>query len=109
MFSPNEGGFYPYTLAHRGAESIEIVPIGEIQPPLRTAVVPSFKKYKLIPILFSFRFPESTLPAVEVTLASPGGRYRFKVQNGSHRYYASVAAGYENLPIIVRQRFELGA
>jgi hypothetical protein len=102
-FSLNEGGFYPYSFER--AHEIEVVSLSDIQPPMRGAHTPPFKKYKLVPILFAFASPECVLPPVEVVALAPPGRYRFKVLNGYHRYYASVAVGYNKLPIVIRQPF----
>ncbi len=84
-----------------GSQKVQIVPLAEIEPPTRNAAVPSFKKYKLIPVLFGFQSPESALPPVQVLLNENNNRYRFTVHNGYHRYYASVAVGYPSLPVIV--------
>jgi 4a-hydroxytetrahydrobiopterin dehydratase len=68
----------------------------------------------MVPILLAFRFPGCALPPVQVRLKIPPDRYRFKVYDGFHRsrsvaifsrlpvvYYASVAAGFTHLPVIV--------
>jgi hypothetical protein len=95
-FTPGGGGYYPPPWT----SDFEVAPITDIEPPMRDNSVPPFKKYKLVPVLFAFQSPECALPPVEVFLASEG-RYRFKVRNGYHRYYASIAAGFTKLPIVV--------
>jgi hypothetical protein len=45
--------------------------------------------------------PESPLPPVEVLLKANPGQFRFTVHNGYHRYYASIAVGYQDLPVVV--------
>jgi hypothetical protein len=102
-FSPGESGFYPYT--PECANEVEVVPLSAVEPPLRASGVPPFKKYKLVPVLFAFASPECAIPPVEVVVV-PSTRYRFRVLNGYHRYYASVAVGYTRLPVIVRQPFD---
>ena len=104
-FFPNGGGFYPYTLTC--VHEIEVVPLSDIEPPIRASGVPPFKKYKLVPVLFAFSSPECALPPVEVSVPASSERYHFKVLNGYHRYYASVAAGYTKLPVVVRQPFKV--
>jgi hypothetical protein len=74
------------------------VSIDEVEPPKRNGGIEPFKKYKLMPVLFAFQSPECELPPVEVCEASEGP-YRFKVRNGYHRYYASLAVGYRKLPV----------
>jgi hypothetical protein len=95
------GGFYPYQQCASAAE-IDVVPLTDVEPPLRDSGVPPFKKYKLVPVLFALLSPEGTLPPVEGFMAS-SGRHRFRVRNGYHRYYASVAVGFSKLPIVVCQ------
>ncbi|MTW18780.1 hypothetical protein GJ689_21500 [Rhodoplanes serenus] len=107
-FSPHRGGgYFPYRAG--AEEDVEVVPIGDVEPPQRSEGVPLFKKYKLLPVLFAFTSPECELPPVEVNVIDSGGRYRFRVKNGYHRFYASAAVGYTRLPIILRQPFEFEA
>ena len=94
-------GFYPPSV--KAGEEFETVPLSEIEPPLRAVAGLSFRKYKLMPVLFAFRSPECALPLVEVTQQTGIGHpYRYKVINGYHRYYASVAVGYRELPVLIR-------
>jgi hypothetical protein len=86
-----------------GSQKVDIVPLAEIEPPQRGDGIPPFKKYKLVPILFGFQSPESPLPPVEVLRQEPPTQYRFKVFNGYHRYYASIAVGYLSLPVFVME------
>ena len=106
-FSPSPGGYFPYSTAPGNEETV-VEPLTDIEPPLRDAGIPPFKKYKLVPVLFSFMSPECALPPVEVIAATHESRYRYRVRNGYHRFYASVAAGYTNLPVLVRSPFNLG-
>jgi hypothetical protein len=101
-FSPKGGGFYPYQQSGITADMC-VVPLSDIEPPIRNSGVPPFKKYKMVPILLAFLSPECALPPVEVQPLMPSETYRFKVYNGYHRYYASVAVGYTKLPIVIRQ------
>ncbi len=98
--SHKRGSYYPYSTTCK-VEDIEVVPISDVEPPRRSAGIPLFKKYKLVPILFALSSPECALPPVEV-VKFESERFRFKLHNGLHRYYASLAAGYINLPVITR-------
>ena len=104
-FSPGGGGYYPYD-PRWNTQDVEVVYLSDIEPPTRNSRVPPFKKYKLVPVLLAFRSPECALPPVEVQPFRGSRSYRFSVINGYHRYYASVAAGYNKLPIIVRPSFD---
>ena len=88
-----------YIYSQKQAE-IQIVPLAGIKPPTRSPGTPWFKKYKLMPIFFAFQSPECELSPIEV-LPVDARPYRFKVYNGFHRYYASIAAGYTQIPIVV--------
>ena len=93
------GNFYPY---HANQKPIEVVPIADIESPIRNAGFQPFRKYKLVPVLLAFTSPECALPPVEVVALPGGPGTRYRVINGFHRYYASIAAGYTKLPVIVR-------
>lgn len=94
-------GYYPPCV--KEGQTFETVPLSEVEPPLRTVAGLSFRKYKLMPVLFAFASPECALPLVEISeqvdAATP---YRYRVINGYHRYYASVAVGYRELPVVIR-------
>jgi hypothetical protein len=51
-----------------------------------------------ISILDAF-FRDCPLPPVEVT-TDETGRFRYKVYNGMHRFYASIAVGFSHLPVV---------
>jgi hypothetical protein len=102
-FTIGPGGYYPYS--RRTDEEVLIVSIAEVEPPRRSSGVTLFKKYKLVPVLFAFNSPECALPPIEVHESRTGGTYKFTVHNGFHRFYGSVAAGYTNLPVVVREPF----
>lgn len=90
--------FYLYA---PGFDNAATVPITEIEPPVREAGIPSFRKYKLVPVLLAFTSPERVLPAVRAERLDTAGRYRYRVLNGYHRFYASVAVGYSSLPVVL--------
>jgi len=90
--------FYPYKVIDH--QSVQVVPATLVEPPQRAEGVPPFKKYKLLPVFFAFQSPECELPAIEVIELNEG-RYRYRVRNGYHRYYASVAVGFSELPVLV--------
>ncbi|MGH8488341.1 MAG: hypothetical protein ACREXS_05600 [Gammaproteobacteria bacterium] len=99
-FRPVGGGFYPYSPVC--ANLVEVVSLSVVEPPKHDVGVPRFKKYKMVPVLLAFQSPECALPPVEVVRLSESPRYQFRVRNGYHRFYASVAVGYHSLPVVVR-------
>ncbi len=94
-FSRNEMRCYPVD----PAAVDDLVPITEIEPPTRDAGVAPFKKAKLVPILMAFA-SSHRLPPVEVNRLKPSAEYRYRIYDGFHRYYASVAVGYPMVPIV---------
>lgn len=98
-FQPNGGGFYPYP--PELAERIQVVPLSSIEPPIRSEGIPPFKKYKLVPVLLAFQSPECALPPVEVERSTSSSQYQFRVRDGYHRFYCSVAARYSKLPVVI--------
>lgn len=89
---------YLYT---RNCSEAIVVPITEIEPPVRDAGMPPFRKYKLVPVLLAFTSPGCALPPVPVEQLDTGS-YQYRPINGYHRFYASVAVGYPMLPVILR-------
>ena len=79
---------------------ISLVPIVEILPPTRAKALPLLSKRRLVPILIAFANPEVVLPPVRTDLMSTGP-YRLAVVDGVHRYYASVAAGFPLIPVMI--------
>jgi hypothetical protein len=84
-------------------EQAELVPLSTVEPPKRDPGTPLFRKYKLLPVLFGLQSPEQVLPPVSVERIDVPGKYQFRVKNGCHRFYASVAVGYSKLPVRVLQ------
>jgi len=63
-----------------------------------------FREEKMIPVLRAFR-SKIPLPPVEVIKVNKNSAdsRRYELHDGMHRYYASMAAGFSHLPVIVRQ------
>lgn len=91
---------YRYTW-HSRAEVL-LISLIDIQPPVRRPNLPLLEKNRLMPILFAFSStsPDSALPPIEVR-ANSECSYRYRVFNGYHRYYASVAVGFRCAPVIL--------
>jgi len=89
---------YPYKPSND--QQVDVVNISDIEPPQRDPGVAPFKKYKLVPVLLAFQSPECALPPVCIA-DSTNGAGRHLLLNGFHRYYASVAVGYTQIPVVV--------
>jgi len=91
------GGYSPPAVG-----KFKIAELRDIAPPERATKELSFRKYKLMPVLFAFASPECALPLVEVSDKDVAAPYKYRIVNGYHRYYASVAVGYSKLPILIK-------
>lgn len=80
---------------------ISMVPISEIEPPTEGKMSPRLTKHRLVPILLAFATSEVVLPPVRARLTSTGP-YRMTIVDGVHRYYASVAARFSLIPVMIQ-------
>ena len=96
-------GFTPITTSYRSRPGTTLVPLTAIEPVPRLVKKDfrGFERNRLIRLLQGFvsadeiePVPLSELPLLEFA-PTP---YRFRVRNGFHRFYASIAVGYEHLP-----------
>lgn len=99
------GEFYPYQGLIRGEmlidrSRVDVVPLADIAPPRRAAGTPLFRKCKLVPVLLGLQSPHGYLPPCEV-VSHADGPFRYRLHNGFHRFYASVAVGYSCLPVLI--------
>ena len=84
-------------------KSLKIIPIKDIQPRRRTKPVgyKGFVKQRMLYILKGFRNNES-IPPIEV-IKIDNSDYLYELHDGFHRFYASVAAEYTEIPAIIRE------
>ena len=94
------GEFYPYPQCFEN--NTEVIDIQDIQPIVRAVGTNGFRKYKMVPVLMAFRDPEGLLPPIEVGALKNDPKYRYKLENGFHRYYASLAVGYSRISVQVK-------
>jgi hypothetical protein len=96
-------GFAATTSAYRSTSAAELIPLAEIEPPYRRVSKDwhGFDRPRLISVLKGIvdgveiePVPLFTLPVTDFPITP----YRYRVLNGFHRFYASIAAGFESLP-----------
>jgi hypothetical protein len=98
-------GFTPSAPSFRSSPDAVLVPLIEIVPPPRSTTTPKdcrgFDRSRLVRILRGFvngdeieAVPLFVIPEVDYAPY----RYRYRTRDGHHRFYASVAAGFEYLP-----------
>ena len=54
-------------------------------------------KDRVVSLLQGFR-ENSAIPPIAVLSEVPGSKFRFRIANGYHRFYCSLAAGYSRVP-----------
>jgi hypothetical protein len=98
-------GFRPQGLAYRSTAAAMLVPLTTIEPVYRRETCPKdwrgFDRDRLIRILKGLVVGAEIEPVPLVKLPEtdyPSSPYGFRVLNGFHRFYASIAAGFEYLP-----------
>lgn len=84
--------------------AVQLIALTDIEPPLlgpgRAHLTDSgFDEFRMVNILQGIA-RRQIIPPVEVTDHQQQGEYRYKVYDGFHRFYASVAAGFPCLPTI---------
>jgi hypothetical protein len=86
-----------------------VVPLREIEPPFRNPKVMldwcGFDRSRMIRVL-SWMATGAEIPPVQVVALppadDPAAPFAYRVCDGFHRFYASVAAGFEMLPVVNR-------
>src|SRR5258708_5798374 len=102
-------GFVPKAAAYRSTADAVAVPLREIEPPYRVHAYPmdwrGFDRARFIDVLQGIvavteieAVPLMELPAGDRLVLAP---YRYRVRDGVHRFYGSIAAGFECLPATV--------
>lgn len=84
-----------------------LVPVEEVQPPRRNAGVTGFHQQRAISVLKAMVANEP-LPAIEVH-RMPFAHNCLSVRDGYHRYFLSLALGFNMLPVSVRPYFDINA
>ena len=88
-----------YRCARVSAEGEAALTLSVIEPPTRNFGTPFFDENRLMEIFRAFA-SDTPLPPIEV-FVRPDRRYRYRVRDGLHRFYASAAVGYACIPIAI--------
>jgi len=101
-------GFVAPGRAYRSTGTAVPVSLREIEPPFRLPECMidwnGFNRPRLISILKGFVAATEIAPVPLIRLAStdfPPAPFDYRVRNGFHRFYASVAAGFECLSAVI--------
>jgi hypothetical protein len=101
--------FRPLATSYRSTPDAVAVPLREVEPPFRNPEVMrdwrGFGRARMIGVL-SGMASGAEMPPVPVVALPPAGDpaapFAYRVCDGFHRFYASVAAGFEMLPVVIR-------
>lgn len=102
-------GFTRTAPAYRSTAAAVAVPLREIEPPYRTPSTTKdwrgFDRSRFMSVLNGIAagaeiepVPLLELPAGDFVNRAP---YRYRVRDGYHRFYASIAVGFECLPAVI--------
>ena len=100
-FKPNEPA---YETSSDDDYPTEIMSFSKLQAPIRNPSVTGFVKERMISLIECI-LAGKALPPVEVHLKPDESTY--KVKDGYHRFYLSVALGFHSLPVSVRPYFDI--
>ena len=102
-FRPQSSGY----LALPNEEfQVQLVPIEQVDPPLRDPGVTWFHRDRMVTILRGFR-SNARLPAIVAHCPPGANKFPFAVRDGLHRFYASVAIGFTHVPLSIRPYFDI--
>jgi len=102
--------FTPRRLAYRASSDpawpTTVVPLAEVTAPRRDKGVVGLHEDRTISILRAF-VQDTELPPLESH--RPPQATKLAVLDGFHRYFASIAVGFTQLPLSVRPYFDINA
>src|SRR5713226_1528524 len=97
LVSAGAVGFSPAAAAYVASSSEEwpttLVPLADVEAPHRDAGVIGLHEDRAVSLLRAFR-AGIAVPPLEVHEPPEPRRFRYRVRDGFHRYYLSVAAGF---------------
>jgi hypothetical protein len=85
---------------------VEAILACQVAPPERDTGVRWFDRDRMVHILRGF-VDGAPIPPVEVQELRDQHRYKYGVRDGVHRFYASAAAGFDYLPVLIFPYFDI--
>lgn len=103
-------GFHSKRSAYRASSAPDwptiIIPVSEVQPPARNEGIRWFDEDRMLRVLKGI-CSDDVLPPIEVDEPQGHSSHRYRLRDGFHRFYASIAAGFSCLPVSVRPFFDI--
>jgi hypothetical protein len=102
-------GSRPTGSAYASDHSAILVPLREIEPPFRNLEVPKdwhgFDRVRMVRVLRGIvsgaEIPPVPLRELPEEVFPDLRPYRYRVRDGIHRFYASIAAEFQKLPAVI--------
>jgi hypothetical protein len=99
-------GFVPVTLGFHCEVPHVLMPLADIEPPMRNEGVTldanGFGRERMMRILHGI-LASDRLPPIDVETADPPQR-PYRLRSGFHRFYASCACGFSHIPVDIVPR-----
>ena len=98
--------FIPYGESYCSKAYDLIVPLSDIEPFERSVGTGGFRDDRSVRrILEGFR-EKAVIPPIKVSDRKTTQGYKFRLTDGYHRYFLSIAAGFSYIPVVIKN-FEL--
>lgn len=102
-FSPRATAYQYFA---RNAEPVQLVSLDHIEPPIRDSGVAGLRRERTVRLLRGFVAGDA-IDLVPIDVPPGLRRFPYRVRDGYHRFYCSVAAGFTHLPCIVLPYFDI--
>ena len=87
------------------SDAAQVLDIHLISSPVRSPGVRWFHRDSMLPILTAFSSHQG-LPPIKID-SPPQGPLPYRVRDGFHRYYASVAVGFRKIPVRIVEYYDI--
>ena len=101
-------GFVPTVVSYRSRADATVIRLRDVEPPSRfpkcSLDFKGFSRDRMVRVLSGFVTGAEIEPVTVVVYPPvdlPPAIFRYRVWGGVHRFYASVAAGFECLPVVI--------
>lgn len=108
----NAREFSPKTRGYLASSDLRwpttLIRLSEIAAPVRNVGVRTLDEERTVSILRAITSGQ-TLPAIEADIPPQASQFKYRVRDGYHRFYVSVALGFSHLPLSIRPYFDIAA
>jgi ParB-like chromosome segregation protein Spo0J len=97
--------FKKYSKAYTSTSDKNVL-ISEVEPPKRNEGVNHFEEERMLSILRGIKARDH-IPPIEINELENDNKFKYRVQDGFHRFYASVALGFDCIPVVIKPYFNI--